>query len=74
MEIVAPLAHHEDAIWGLTQLRPCPAGRVSIDHDDAPEGRPASLLRLGELPRVERPVAAATHDHHVAHDDRFTHA
>ena len=73
-EIVPPLAHHEGAVSGLAQLRARPARRVSIDDHDSPEVRLASLPGLGELPRVERPVAAATDDHHIAHDDRVTHA
>src|SRR6266436_5056202 len=73
-EVVVPLPGHEDAVRGLAQLEPCPTGGVTIDDHNAPEARLAPLLRLGELPRVERPVAAATHDRHVAHDDRIGHA
>src|SRR6266550_3685767 len=73
-EIVAPLADHERPVLRLAQLPPRATGRVTIDNHDAPEVRLASLLGLGELPRLERPVAPATDDHDVAHGDRFAHA
>ncbi|PYP46611.1 MAG: hypothetical protein DMD50_07205 [Gemmatimonadetes bacterium] len=73
-KIAVPVPRHEHAVRSLAQLGARPANGIAIDDHDAPEMGPASLLGLGELPGVERPVAAATDDHHVAHDDRLAHA
>src|SRR5438034_5939368 len=73
-EIIVPLPRYEDAVRRLAQLQACPTGGVTIDDHDAPEPSLPPLLGLAELPRIECPVAAATHDRYVAHDDRIGHA
>src|SRR4029077_6601981 len=69
MKECRPVARDERAVGCLAQLAARPAGRSVIEDDHSAISPPGPVACLGELRRVEGPVAPAPDDDDVAHHD-----